>query len=47
MGHLRKGHRAEFIYNREQKADKVHGGGAGGWGIYNFQLYKAIAYGRC
>ena len=35
MGHLRKGYRAEFIYNREQKADKVYGGGAGGWGIYN------------
>lgn len=47
MGHLRKGYRAEFIYNGEQKADKVYGVGAGGWGIYNFQLYKAIAYGRC
>lgn len=36
MGYLRKGYRVEFINNREQKVDKVYGGGVGGWGIYNF-----------
>lgn len=47
MGHLRKGYGIEFIYNGEQKAHKVYGWGSGVWGIYNFQLYKAMAYGRC
>lgn len=39
MGHLRKGYRAEFIYNSEQKADKcmVEVLEAEGFTIFNYK----------